>query len=823
MTGLIICEKPNVAKKIAEALGKPKKKSHNSVPYYELERNGESIVVASAVGHLYTLQEKTKTKFGDYPVYDINWVPASTLDEKKYIQKYIDALKKVSKDANKFYVATDWDIEGELIGYHALNFSCGQKNAHRLRFSSLTKKEILKAYENPNEIDFGLVDAGDSRHKIDWYFGINVSRALMQAVSSVKRWKTLSTGRVQGPALAFLVDKELEIRNFVPTPYWVLEALLDNDLIAVHELEKFWDEEQANKAYEKVKGQKQATVSDVKKSMKTIPPNPPFDLGALQREAHNMFRFSPKKTQEVAQKLYEKGYCSYPRTSSQKLPDDKAYMDEVLKNLSKNKNYKPYIETILNENRKPISGKNDDPAHPAVHAVDVPKEKLPDDELKLYELIARRTIALYWDNAKREYSKINLDINGETFKLSGSRTVEEGWHEIYYYTKFDEVELPELKKNDVINVNNINFEAKETKPPKRYTMASIIKELEKRKLGTKATRADILEKLTKRGYVIEDGSLTVTDLGIGVTETLRKYCPEIVEETLTRDLEDKLELIQDKKIKKEEVIQETKDKLTKILGEFRLKEKEIGTELVDKLDSTNRSLQIIGKCKCGGDMIIIRTKGKKRFVGCSNYPDCEVTFPLPQKGRIKVLNEVCEKCQNPVIGLDRIKICVNPDCSTRISEEDKKEIEKAEKEEKICPKCGNKLLIKKGPYGVFRGCENYPKCKYTEKLNGESNEKEIVGKCPKCGSDLYKRKGRFGEFIGCSNYPKCRHTEKIDKKKEDTPGETKAETKKEAKPKTTKKAAPKKTATKTTKTTAKKTATKKTTTKKATAKKTAEK
>ena len=148
-------------------------------------------------------------------------------------------------------------------------------------------------------------------------------------------------------------------------------------------------------------------------------------------------------------------------------------MDEILKNLSKNKNYAPYIERILKENRKPIQGKKEDPAHPAIHAVDVPKESLPDDELKLYELIARRTIALYWDDAEREYSKISLDINGEPFKLSGSRTVKEGWHEIYYFTKFDEIELPTLKIKDLININGINFEQKETKPPKRYTMAFV--------------------------------------------------------------------------------------------------------------------------------------------------------------------------------------------------------------------------------------------------------------------------------------------------------------------------------------------------------------
>jgi len=767
MTDLIICEKPNVAKKIADALGRPKKKSSNGVPYYELERNGKKILVASAVGHLYTLEEKGKEnrKFGEYPVFDIDWVPASVEENKKYVQKYINVLKKLSKEADDFYIASDWDIEGELIGYHALYYCCGKKNAKRMRFSSLTKKEIVKAYENPDEIDFGLVDAGDSRHKVDWYFGINISRALMQAIRAVKRWKTMSTGRVQGPALSFLVDKELEIRKFVPKPYWVIDALLEGQLTAVHENEKFWDEGEANKIYDKIKEEKEAIVSEIKKTKKKIKPNPPFDLGTLQREAHKTFRFSPKKTQEIAQKLYEKGLCSYPRTSSQKLPKDRNYLEETLKNILGHSDYGKYVDVILKEKRKPIEGKKDDPAHPAIHVVDTPKEDLPDDEKKLYDLIARRTLATFWDDAEREYVKVVLDIMGEKFKLSGSRTVKEGWHEIYPFTKFDENELPPLKKNDKIKVEKVSIERKETKPPKRYTMSSIIKELEDRKLGTKSTRADIVEKLVKRGYVVEDGSLSVTDLGIGVIETLRKYCPEIIDEKMTRELEEKLELIQDRKVKKEDVLEDAKKKLTKILNEFKEKESEIGKELVEKIDTTNKSLKTIGKCKCGGDLIIIRTKGKKRFVGCTKYPECDITYPLPQKGRIKVLNETCETCESPMISIDNRKLCVNPDCSSKITEEEVKELETAKNSEKTCPKCGGSLVIRKGIYGVFLGCENYPKCKYTEKVTGEKIEKEVVGECPKCGAELLKRRGGYGQFIGCSNYPDCKYTETLKKQK----------------------------------------------------------
>ena len=178
--------------------------------------------------------------------------------------------------------------------------------------------------------------------------------------------------------------------------------------------------------------------------------------------------------------------------------------------------------------------------------------------------------------------------------------------------------------------------------------------------------------------------------------------------------------------------------------------------MVSKIDSTNKKLKTIGKCKCGGDLVIIRAKGN-RFVGCTNYPECNITYSLPKKGRIKVLNETCESCELPVISIDGQKLCINPECPSKMPKES------IDTGEKICPKCGGKLIIKNGIYGAFLGCENYPKCKYTEKI--KKNNSEVVGKCPKCGGDLVKRSGKYGEFIGCSNYPKCRYTEKIKNEK----------------------------------------------------------
>ena len=633
MTKLIICEKPKVAKKIGSALGKVKKRSYKGVPYYEVERKGEKIIVASAVGHLFTLEEENKNRrFGEYPVFDVRWVPAWTVKGKEYVKKYIDTLKKLSKDVDDIYIATDWDIEGELIGYHVLYHICGRRDAKRMRFSSLIKEEIIRAYENPDRIDSGLVDAGESRHKLDWYYGINVSRALMQSLKAVNRWRTMSTGRVQGPALAFLVEKEWEIKNFQSRKYWVIEGILEGDIKAIHSREKFWDEREAKEIYSKIKDKKEGKVLKVKRRERSIKPLPPFDLGTLQREAYRVYKLSPKETQEIAQKLYEKGYCSYPRTSSQKLPDNWKYLKNMLEKISEIEEYRKYAERILKESRKPVKGKKEDPAHPAIHFVDVPEEPLTSKERKVYDLIVRRTLSAFWDDMRREYIEVHLDIGGELFKLSGARTLYNGWYEIYYFSNFEEKEIPNFREGDIVSIKKIELEEKKTKPPKRYSMSSIIKELERRRLGTKSTRAEIVEKLIKRGYVVEEkGHLRVTNLGMAVIETLKKYCPEIVEEGMTRDMEDKLEKVQKGEMKKEDVLKMAEERLRKILQEVKCREADIGRELIKRMEE-DENIENSKKCpRCGGNLVVRRSKYGE-FLGCSNYPKCRYIGNIGKKG-----------------------------------------------------------------------------------------------------------------------------------------------------------------------------------------------
>ncbi|CAI1491878.1 DNA topoisomerase 1 [Thermococcus nautili] len=319
MVTLIIAEKPNVARKIAYALaeGKPVRKTIGKVSYYEFTRDGKKVIVAPAVGHLFSLAPKTKT-YG-YPVFDIEWVPVYVAEKGKgYAKDYIKALATLAKKADEFIVACDYDTEGEVIGYTALKYACGvdPSKAKRMKFSALTKKDLLKAWYNLEPtINFGMADAGIARHVLDWYWGVNLSRALTSAIKRASgKWMVLSTGRVQGPTLKFLVEREKEIQNFKPKPYWVIKMILEKEgkqYTATYEKDKIWDEEEAKRIVQEAK-KGPAFVEKVEVKQQKRNPPVPFDLGTLQREAYSAFGYSPKKTLEIAQKLYEKGYCLHP-------------------------------------------------------------------------------------------------------------------------------------------------------------------------------------------------------------------------------------------------------------------------------------------------------------------------------------------------------------------------------------------------------------------------------------------------------------------------------------------------------------------------------
>jgi DNA topoisomerase-1 len=703
MHEVIICEKPRTSERISAALpGKVEKKNYRRIPYYEVENNGKKTTVLAAVGHLYSLAPKNRKK----KKFDLEWVPLYERDKsKKYIKSYVDAIKKLSKDADRFVHACDYDIEGTLIGYNVLKYACGQDsldNTVRMKFSTLTDEDILEAYENPINLDINQVDSGIARHVLDFIFGVNISKYLTDAVmKSTKRYIQLSAGRVQTPALAILVDREKEIGTFIPEPYWNIKAYLEGDIIADHKKGKIFKREDVDEILADCKD-KDAQVSKIElKTSKKIPPFP-FDLGSLQSEAYSLFGFSPKRTQQIAQNLYSEGYTSYPRTSSQKLPKSIGY-DKILKKLSGNAAFRKTIHK-LKKPYKPREGKKKDEAHPSIHPTGVLPKKLGRDYQKLYELIAYRFISVFGEDALVETMKTNLEIGKQPFTFTRKRTAKLGWQEQYPFRSVENDEFPNIQEGDKLK-GEVKDEEKETKPPARYNQASLIRELEKRGLGTKSTRANIISILYDRKYV-EGKKIEVNVLGEQLIDTLVKYSQKITSEELTREFETKLENIQKGKTQKENIIEEYKTEISSILDDIEENKLKIGQELY----KAYRESMIVGECKCGKNLILISSRQGNPFVGCSGYPECKNTYSLPRGATI--LKTKCEECGLPMIsfGKPRQRACLDP-------------------------KCGKE---------------------------DQEPSNEVVGECPECGSELIKRSGRFGEFIGCKGFPKCRYTRSIE-------------------------------------------------------------
>ena len=721
MTELIISEKPDAGKRIAEALadGRVVKDDFAGVTFYRISHKKKSIIVGCAVGHLFGLAEKEKKKGFEYPVFDIEWVPTSSISKTAvFTKKYLDALKKIVKECSDFVVATDYDVEGEVIGFNIIRFVCKRKDAKRMKFSTLTKPDIVDAYANASvHLDLAQAMAGETRHFLDFFYGINISRALTKAITSAGMFKILSTGRVQGPALKIIVDREREIGAFKPVPFWMIElncVVKAGKLNAWHKADKFWNKADADKVLSTVKGKKSGVVADVqKREFKQLPPLP-FDLTSLQTESYKCFGISPKVTLAVAQDLYTAGFISYPRTSSQQLPPSIGY-NKIMRDLSKQSKYKLFCDSLLKGRLQPNNGKKTDPAHPAIYPTGIVAKGLDARGEKIYDLVVRRFLAAFGVPASRETLTIFIDVSGEVFVCSGSRTVEKGWHFFYeQYLKLEEIELPAVQKGDSVTIKKIVLHDEQTSPPKRFTQSSIIKELEKRGLGTKATRAEIVDTLYKRNYV-KGESIEATIFGIQTIEILEKFCPKIIDEELTRHFEVDMEDIREGKTKPAVVLEHAKDVLKEILHEFKHKEKEIGRELKQTLGETKTALVTVGSCpNCGKGMLQIRKGRFGRFIACENYPKCEHTYKLPVAGLVEVSAKVCQVCRFPIVKMIRKAkkpqdVCINTACPSKMPSKEFKE--------HPCPKCKvGTVILRTSVYGSFAACNKFPKCRFIERL-----------------------------------------------------------------------------------------------------------
>lgn len=689
---LIITEKPQAAEKIAAALsdGKDDKiKEKNGVSYYQFNIDGKNVLVGCAVGHLFGIKQNEAR--GTFPNFDVSWKANYESKKADFTKKYYDVLKKLSKETEEVVVATDYDIEGEVIGWNVARFICNkEKIAKRMKFSSLTKEELKEAWDNLQpSINWGEAYAGEIRHHLDWFYGINLSRGLMKALSSTGKFRILSIGRVQGPALKIVYDKEIEIKNFKSTPYWQiflrvrdlnknrLEVKYPKDIVDKKELKRF----------EFLKGKKGLAKTEIKED-ELSPPNP-FDLTTLQTESYRLFGLTPAQTLATAQGLYLEGVISYPRTSSQKYPATIGF-EKILKGLQK---YTQLTKYAVNKN--PVEGNKSDPAHPAIYPTGEVKKDLKENEKKVYDLIVKRFISCFALPAVVENKKVIVTVDGMEFNAKGMMIKEKNWMNVYPHT-YKEEEIVTL--NGEVNIEEIRIEEKMTKAPPRYTAASLVKELEKRNLGTKATRANIVETLEDRGYT-RGKSIEVTPLGIRIIETLKKYSPVIIDEELTKQFEEEMEKVSALnsgwKEDEDKILEKAKGSIKIIAQDITKHLNEIGKELAEaneevyKQQAEDATLTQCPVCKKGNLRIMFGRKFKRYFIGCSAYPECKTIFSLPPHGMMKPAKaknkdtneeeqEMCKECGFPMVlalkkGKRPWKFCFNPKCKTNEAWQKKRE------------------------------------------------------------------------------------------------------------------------------------------------------
>ncbi|MBI4174136.1 MAG: DNA topoisomerase I [Candidatus Aenigmarchaeota archaeon] len=708
---LVLTEKPTSAKAIAEALaeGKPKKAGEKAA-WYEFQRDGKQFVTVPAVGHLFTLKQKGKG--WDYPVYDVEWVPTFQANKfAKFTEPYFRNIEALAKDAKDVIIATDYDDEGEVIGYNILQFILGRKDASRMRFSTMTKEELLDSYAHPTKLNKNLIESGLARHYLDFYWGISLTRALTLAVkASAKRFRIISTGRVQGPVLHMLSKHERRIKAFKPDPFWEiqLQVQIGKQLLTAEHGKKIWDKKEADTSAKKA-DVKIAKVKDISKKIMTQAAPKPYNTTSMLADIYRYFGYSPQQGLSIAETLYQAGMISYPRTSSEKLPKDINYK-KIITQLGKQKNYEKDAKQLLAGELKPEEGARTDAAHPAVYPTGVFR-KVGDKQAKVYDLIVRRFLAVFGQPAKRESNKIELDAGGVMFSISGKKTIEAGWTSLYgKYAQREEIILPDIKVGDTIPVKKVELLAKETQPPARFSQGSVLKEMEQKNLGTKATRAQILQILYNRGYLIGK-SIEVTELGEQLSDILEKNVPDVISEKLTGHFEEMTEQIEKGKQKKDVVLEDAKKRITKICGAFKKNEKRIGDLLTESVIATQDKQSKLGIClSCGGTLKVHKNwRTGKRFVGCTGYPKgCRTGFPLPREGIIISTDKSCPECGQPIIqvqtaGRRPFRMCLDPTCKTKADWLDKKKLKevqiasrKSSKEaEQLKCQCGRQFKTKR--------------------------------------------------------------------------------------------------------------------------------
>lgn len=668
---LVIVESPHKSKTIEKYLGKDFK-------------------VVSSVGHIRDLS--TSGKYGFGVDIDNNFKPDYKIIKGK--AKLVKELKKDIKDADFVYLATDPDREGEAISWHLYDtLGLKEENYDRIVFNEITKKAVLDSFNKARKIDDNLVKSQETRRILDRIIGFRLSK-LMQSKTGGK-----SAGRVQSVALKLIVDREREIKAFIPEEYFEIEAKF-NDFDAKldtynHKKIEIKKESEAKEILSKLSNA--FKIESIDKKEKAKKSKFPFTTSTLEQEASTKLGFTSKKTMMIAQKLYEginlkdgaEGLISYMRTDSVRLSDE--FIKDTYGYIKDN-----YGSEYVGYVKKSNKTENVQDAHEAIRPTNINnnpekiKEYLTNDEYKLYSLIYYRALASLMKDAKVEATTVILDNNNYQFKVNGQILIFDGYLKVY--SKYEDSEdkvLPDFSnyKSNVLVANTIEYTSHTTKPPARYTESKLIKEMEELGIGRPSTYAKTIDTIEERGYVkVIDKKFIPTEVGIETTDKLQEFFKDIINVEYTKNMEDDLDKIAEGNME-----------WNKLLDLF-YKEFEPKVEVAFKNMEKKAPEETGELCpNCGSPLVIKQSKYGK-FTACSNYPTCKY-----------------------------IK-----------SNKEEKEV----KEIISCPKCDGKILEKKTKRGkIFYGCSNYPKCDFA------SWDKPIEEKCPNCNGTLTEKKDK----IKCMN------------------------------------------------------------------------
>ena len=659
-TTFIVCEKPDAASKLAGALADdlltPRLKY--GCRYFEVNRGDERVIICPALGHLYVVDSRGKSSRSTYPVYDFEWKPKHEVEKGYGRQKgWLRAIQELSEGADRYINACDYDVEGSLIGYMILKHACcgADVKAGRMKFSTLTSSDLKEAYQRAtSELDSDLAHAGMCRHEIDWLYGVNLSRALTESARRYsRRYTTLSTGRVQGPTLRYIVEREFDVATHVPIPYWTINVTVNVggvEVEAQYSTRKLETKAEAENVAEKIRD-KPGRIEEIEEAYARIRSPPPFDLSTIQAEAYRHFHLSPIQTLGILERLYLRALISYPRTSSQRLPPSIGYR-RILEGLGRYAEYGGLTAELLSKpDLRPAEGKKTDPAHPAIYPTgERPRSRLEARENRVLDLVIRRFMTAFAPPATRHSQRATLKIANEyAFHIQGSRLTDLGWTRFYEpYFKTTEASLPPVTQGQKVMVENVVVQGHFTPPPPRYNPGSLLKEMENGEIGTKTTRAAIIDIIHKRGYVAGE-PMKPTRLANKVIEVLRRHCPKIVDTSFTRDLEEQMNSIELGKANHDDVVRSAIDQLNPIMQQLKVDEEEIGRELSSAIREMNlQNITLKTPCPvCSSQLRIIRSRSTgKRFIGCTGAwaGNCRFSLPLPQYGTLRLLERFCRRC-----------------------------------------------------------------------------------------------------------------------------------------------------------------------------------